>query len=55
MAILRALIEGPGDPEYTNWISLDFDPGNESDLEFFYELQKRAIDQGHSVTLKKEE
>lgn len=56
MSRLNVMIEEKGrDPEYSNWISLVFDPENDKDLEFAYELQKRAIDQGYQVIMKKDE
>lgn len=54
MSRLNVMIEEKGrDPEYSNWISLTFDPENDKDLEFAYELQKRAIDQGYQVMMMK--
>lgn len=55
MSRLNVMIEDRNDREYANWISLDFDPDDESDLKFALELQRRAVDQGYRVNMTKDE
>lgn len=56
MIFLNVVIEEKGrDSEYSNWISLNFDPDDESDLKFALELQRRAVDQGYRVNMTKDE
>lgn len=55
MTKVNMMIEGPEVDEYANWISMSFDMDDEDDWDFALTLQSRAIDQGLSVRMKKQE
>ncbi len=55
MTKVNMMIEGPETDEYANWISMTFDMDDEDDWDFALTLQSRAIDQGLSVRMKKQE
>lgn len=55
MTKVNMMIEGPEADEYANWISMSFDMDDEDDWDFALTLQRRAIDQGLSVRMKKQE
>lgn len=40
-----------GGNDYNNWISMEFDAEIQSDRDFVFELQRRALDQGLSVKI----
>ncbi len=55
MTKVNMMIEGPETDKYANWISMSFDMDDEDDWDFALALQSRAIDQGLSVRMKKQE